>query len=458
MSGCEVNEGSKSLSHGGTSARLDLSQGDVVSRLVSNRGSRSFTLEAIEKVSAHLGRPQDAFPVFHVAGTNGKGSVSCALAGILGSNGKSTVLTVSPHLERVNERIIVDGIPISDEALTTQLLRIEDACRAIGENLSLHEAMTLAAFLEGRRLGVSYGVLEVGLGGRLDSTNLTTRAHVGIITSISLDHTELLGETVEEIAAEKVAITKQTMKAMVVGYVSEGVLAVIESVCAKLCVPVFAMGRDFSVQVDSKVGYLLNFEGRSIHFEPPLPGAHQVENAALALVAGIIEGLDPDKSSVGLSKIMWPGRLERIFSPEMREVIIDCAHNPAGIERVVRYVREEVGGVVDCLFGCLSTKDWREMVKQLLPITRYWCLLQPSAEQAVPNEDIAAFLSGFGINPHCSTDVPSAIRWASAEGREADSHLPLLVVGSMYMLGAVRAELSIENRPYWLVSRVDTGI
>lgn len=448
-SGYEVNL-EDVVSHGGTRAAHSSDSDEIISRVLANRGSRHFSLDRISLVAEEVGNPQRVFPVFHVAGTNGKGSVSCAIAGILGRLGKSVVLTISPHLERVNERVVVNGRPISDSYLAEHLVRIDAASRFSGVTLSLHEAMTLTAFLEGHHRRVDYGVFEVGLGGRLDSTNITPRAHIGVITSISLDHTELLGDTVEAIAGEKSAIVKPSMKAMVVGRVSEGVLATIEASCRSLEVPVVALGRDFTVEHGINEECFLLYRDSRLPFKPFLSGDHQIENAAVALMSVILEGFDPILSAEGLQNCSWPGRLERVGIRFKREIILDCAHNPAGIEQAVSYVRKSLGGLVDCVFGCLATKDWRQMVNTLLPITRYWCLMQPTGEQAVPNQEIAEHLSGFGISCAESSDWAGVETWCKSKTEEQSSSVPVLIIGSMYMLGAVRTALEIEQKPYWI--------
>lgn len=441
-----------SMSHGGTATdtREDT---DIIEKFVTNRGSKEFSLDKVRRLVDLIGRPQEAFPVFHIAGTNGKGSVSCAIAAMLGANNKRAVLTISPHLVRVNERVILDGIPIGDAVLANHLRLIQSASDSLGISLSLHEAMTVVAFLEGQSVKVDYGVLEVGVGGRLDSTNIAANSTVGVITSVSFDHTELLGDRLELIAEEKAGIIKKTMKAVVVGAVSDSVRSVIESKAMSEAVPVLAFGRDFWVDSELNGSYLLHFDNNTYPFSPPLAGAHQVHNAALALVAVIVEGLDPKLSAKGLSQVSWPARLEQLSCFDTRTVILDSAHNPDGVKQVVTFAKNSLNQSIDCVFGSLNTKDWRSMIEILYPITRQWYLLAPPGDSAVSSEVISDYLSGFGITPLLLRDEKELLERIKKEPTSNQIQPPpLVVLGSMYLIGAIRKALSLPEKPYWKLS------
>jgi dihydrofolate synthase/folylpolyglutamate synthase len=441
----------QSMSHGGT-ARSGPDEAKIIEKFVSNRGSKEFSLDKVQRLVELIGKPHEAFPVFHIAGTNGKGSVSCAIAAMLGANQKKVVLTISPHLVRVNERVIIDGIPIDDTVLAGHLRLLESASESIGVVLSLHEAMTVVALLEGKEAEVDYGVLEVGVGGRLDTTNIAANPAVGIITSVSFDHTELLGNQLELIAREKAGIIKKTMKAVVVGAVSESVRLVIELQATAAGVPVLAFGRDFWVDSGVNGSHKLHFDGKTYLFSPRLAGAHQVHNAALALVAAIVEGLDPLLSIEGLSHLFWPARLEQLSCFETRTVILDSAHNPDGVKQVATFVENTLKQSIDCVFGSLNTKDWRSMIDVLYPITRHWYLLAPPGESAVPSETISEYLSGFGITSYLLRDEEELFEQFLKEpiGDKTQTP-PLVVLGSMYLIGSIRKALALPEKPYWKV-------
>lgn len=445
------------MSHGGT-ATNPCDDVDIIEKFVSNRGSKEFSLNKVQRLVELIGRPHEAFPVFHVAGTNGKGSVSCAIAAMLGANQKKVILTTSPHLVRVNERIILDGIPIEDSVLARHLRLIKSASESIGVVLSLHEAMTVVALLEGKMSKVNYGVLEVGVGGRLDSTNIVANPIVGVITSVSFDHTELLGDELELIAKEKAGIIKKTMKAVVVGAVSESVRLVIELQAASVGVPVFALGRDFKVQSESNGSYTLHFNNKSYPFSPPLVGVHQVDNAALALVAVILEGFDPITAANGLSQVFWPARLERLSCFEKRTIILDSAHNPDGVKQVAAFVKNTLNQPIDCVFGSLNTKDWRSMIDILYPITRQWYVLAPPGESAVSSEVISEYLSGFGITSLLIRDENELLgQFVKDEIGNKSQTPPLVVLGSMYLVGSIRKALALPEKPYWKVGNTQVS-
>lgn len=428
----------------------------MIERFLANRGSKEFSLDKVRRIVEVIGRPHEAFPVFHITGTNGKGSVSCSIAGMLGAHRKRVVLTISPHLSRVNERVIRDGSPINDTSLEGHLRLINNASESLGVSLSLHEAMTLAAFVEGQKERVDYGVLEVGVGGRLDSTNIAAEPVVGVITSISLDHTDILGDSLELIAGEKAGIIKKTMKALVVGQVPQSVLKVFDLQSSRYGVPVLAFGRDFWVKTEADSRSTLQFNGENYPFSTPLAGGHQIQNAALALTAALVEGLDPDICQIGLSQIYWPARLESVSCSEKRRIILDSAHNPGGVRFVADYVKKSLNQRIDCVFGSLNTKDWRSMVDLLYPITRQWYLLTPPSECAVPSAEIAAYLSCLGVNSHCLRDetdlLDGVLRGSELEQATAT---PLMVLGSMYLIGAVRRALNLPDKPYWRLGRDD---
>ncbi len=240
-------------------------------------GKGDFSLSSIKTVMGRLGNPQDSVKSIHVAGTNGKGSVSAGIASILGAAGFSVGLTISPHLARINERIVIDGVPIGDDELS--LMAEEVRMASTGIELSFFEAITATFFLTAARRKVDYMVVETGLGGRLDATNVISRPEVSCITSIDFDHVAILGDTLPKIAAEKAGIIKGGSLA-VVGEVGEDSFGVINDLSTAVSAKLYGFGRDFSVSIvghSRNVG-LYNGIRSSFEIEPKLQGQHQIKN------------------------------------------------------------------------------------------------------------------------------------------------------------------------------------
>ena len=323
-------------------------------------------LGPMQDACARAGHPERDRTVVHVAGTNGKGSVCAMVESIARAAGLRTGLYTSPHLSRFAERIRLDGEPVSDGALADLLGRALDE----GPDLSFFETATLAAFFAFRDARVDLAVLEVGLGGRLDATNVVPRPAAAAITRIALDHTDRLGSTLVEIAREKAGIAKPGLD-LVLGPMPPDVRAAIDEVAR-------ASGATTSDVGDPELPPTLG-----------LAGAYQRDNARIAATLASRLGLASSAIAAGLSDVRWPGRLERIG-----DVLLDGAHNPDGAQALAAHVRT-LGvppGDATLVFGALADKDWAPMLDVVAPLAsrRVYVAVGGASRNAVDPQALAA--------------------------------------------------------------------
>lgn len=414
-------------------------------------GSSTFTPHSITRVMKYFGDPQDKIPSIHVAGTNGKGSVCSALASIWGRQGHKVGLNISPHLVRINERIVVDGMSVSDDMLDFAGHELKQAVERTGTALTYHEALTAVAFLIFKELGLDLIVIEVGLGGRLDASNVLERPEACVITSIGLDHQNVLGQTIKEIAYEKAGIIKRGSR-LYCGKIKEEALEVIERVANDQGVEKLIWGRDFESILLPRTElcpYVFEYKspnGAASEFKPALKGAFQGRNMCLAIA--VAEGLGislPDAIS-GIEDFFWPARFERATYQGV-DLIFDCAHNIDGMQAVAETLKVEGLEDLDIVFGCLQTKNWHEMIETIKPFSTSWNLLLPQSTRAVPTSEISDYLSCSGIRARdLGGDYETFLR-DLRPGRT------VLVVGSMYMVGALRQLIIPEERQLWQSER-----
>jgi dihydrofolate synthase/folylpolyglutamate synthase len=377
-------------------------------------------LDAMREACAANGHPENAFETVHVAGTNGKGSVSAMVESIARASGKKTGLFTSPHLSRFAERIRIDGEPLDDATLRDLL---GDAL-VRGPALSFFETATLAAFLAFRDAGVEIAVIEVGLGGRLDATNVIPRPRAAGITRIALDHTDRLGTTLAEIAREKAGIAKPGLD-LALGPMSAEVRAVIDG-CARAAGATTSSADDDPDAVAFVKGARLG-----------LSGAHQASNARLAYVLGRRLGAGLDACAQGLASVRWPGRLERIETPE-GPVLLDAAHNPDGVASLVEHLASleqpaSAPAPVALVFGVLADKAWPEMLDRLASAVDRRFYVTPEGRAAVAPETLANRHPGV-----IALGVEAALARARAS---VGPHGLVVVAGSILLIGDVRSRL-----------------
>jgi dihydrofolate synthase/folylpolyglutamate synthase len=362
-----------------------------------------FGLDNIRTLAAALGNPEATYPSILIAGTNGKGSVTAMVDTALRASGHHTGRYTSPHLIRLNERIVVDGNPVSDRNLAeaSEVVRdtIEDlvASGALPTHPTFFEATTAVAFELFRRAGVEIAVLEVGLGGRFDSTNIVTPM-VGAITSIDLDHEKYLGDTIASIAFEKAGIVKRGMT-LICGERKPEAVDVIRAACDERHAR-FVSAYD-GVTVDERrhgdrVALTVSSSERQYgEMVLALRGRHQVRNAVVAL--RVLEevskqGFDVpvDAVRVGLTEAVWRGRLDLVAVDGGRQVLLDAAHNPAGAAELALYLREMYPAGLPLVFGVMKDKAVEQMLRVLLPCATLLVVTEPGNARAASMADVAS--------------------------------------------------------------------
>lgn len=419
-------------------------------------GSLSGGSERMARLMKRLGSPHATIPAMHVAGTKGKGSTTAMVAVALSAAGFRTGLYASPHVGELRERIMINGRPVGEQRFVeacAAVLREAEVMRGEGNSPSWFEIMTATAFVAFRQAKVEAMVLETGLGGRLDATNLPdTRLVVSGLTSISLDHKEILGDTLSEIAAEKAAIIRSNTP--VVSAAQEpGVMRVIAQRARDCHAPLFRVGKDVVVGVRKPVqpdkpnmGQRLDFETwRNVYPDIPLAllGGHQAENAGLALglVDLFLEYMDREPLDSLILKRAWrglvlPARMEVVGSKPWH--VIDGAHNPASAWAAAETLLESFTATERTLiFGVAGDKDWRAMLRILVPLFGRIVFTPYESDRAVDPAELAAFATAEfpGIKIASAIDAAHAIELA--EGFTSPDGL-MVTTGSLYLAGEMR--------------------
>ena len=395
-------------------------------------------LERITDLLARLGSPEKDLRCLHVAGTNGKGSVAVYLASILRVAGQTVGLYTSPNLVRVNERIQVDGEPIPDADLDRLLKTVEKAAKetetALSDPPTQFEIWTVIAFLYFKEKRVDTVVLETGLGGEFDATNVIPGNVAAILTRIDLDHTEYLGDTVEKIAETKSKIVKAACESGCVISAPQDPEAerVIRERAEEVGVtPVFVE----PPAPDGFFGICERFTYRGIDLSPSLGGIHQIENACIACETALRLGIDPDRIALGISSAHHPGRLELLSSDPV--ILYDGGHNPNGItalnESLDRYFP---GREMTVIFACMKDKEIAPSLRLLAePGRDFLFTTVQNNPRALPAADLAAKAAELGIEGGACDTLADAIRLAKEAGKM------ILICGSLYLYADLPGEL-----------------
>ncbi len=393
-------------------------------------------LENIRFLLDRAGNPEGAYPTVHVAGTNGKGSTLALLASILTAAGYRTGRFTSPHLIDVNERFLLGGQPVSDVALDAQIAFFRKIASDMDHSPTFFEMNTAIAFRLFAEAAVDLGLIEVGMGGRYDSTNVVT-PEVTAITSIGLDHTEFLGDTLEAIAGEKAGIIK-TETPVVLGDMPDGPRAVIEAEAARLGAPVLRIERDFRVAcTGTRTAPRLHYTSSSLSLEDlvlPLAGRHQQSNAGTAIMLAEqlrarFPAITPETMRAGIEGAHWPCRMEKVLNQP--PVYIDVAHNAAGAQTIAA-----APGRWTVLLALSADKDAAGMLAALAPVAEHFILTAYSERRAMPVEGLAKLAAGL---PH--SVVPKLTDALDAGLGRATEDTPLLITGSIYTAGEARCVL-----------------
>ncbi|MCL4243824.1 MAG: bifunctional folylpolyglutamate synthase/dihydrofolate synthase [Candidatus Dadabacteria bacterium] len=402
-------------------------------------------LERITSLLGRLGNPQDKVPAVIVGGTNGKGSVTAAISAVLRAQGYLAGDYTSPHLVSITERIKLGGEEISPDDLARIIFRVRDAADAGGESPSYFEVVTAAAFVYFAERGADLMVLEVGMGGRWDATNVTTPL-VSIITNVSKDHTEYLGRTLAAIALEKACIIKPGVP--VVTAARGSALGVISGYAREAGSRVYIRGRDFR----SSGGGTTNFSwsGREWNLgglASNLAGLYQLENLSVALAAlealSLDRGVAISEASVraGLADIRWPGRLETLR--ENPPLILDSAHNPGGGAALVKSLRALYPGTKFAfLVGMLDDKRHAPFLKEISGVAGRLIITEVPSSRTTPAEKLLKAAAKYVA---CETTVVKD--YAEAYGELLRLDEPSCIAGSIYLAGAIKKLVRSGERP-----------
>lgn len=445
-----------SVKHNVSSERL----GQALQRIYRRRmHGIKYDLKPVGRLMQQLDNPHHALAAIHVAGTNGKGSVCAMIEAVLRARGVRPALYTSPHILCFNERIRIDGLPIPDDALAPLIDRVEAADRVAsgapgGRAATFFEFGTALAFLYFKQQNVRIAVIETGLGGRLDATNVLMPL-LSVITRIGLDHAQWLGTDLAAVAAEKAGIIKPG-RPVVCGAMPDEARAVIERIAAEREAPLIDAVETVSVQPVR--GRHAAFEGKVTlrtgqmdygTFAPGLAGAYQLENMATAVAAletfSRISGvsLDAPTMTAGLRRVVWPARLQRIG--EDPPVLLDGAHNPDGVAALMRSVNA-MGSKkpIALITGICGDKDYRAMLRCFKRRVRRCWTVSFSAERALDPERLAETARQLGGDWEVSsTDLDSALDAATAWAR--DHHGMVLIAGSLFLAADVLKRLSIHG-------------
>jgi len=406
------------------------------------------SLGRVERLLARLDHPEARLaPVVHVAGTNGKGSLLAFLRAMLEAAGRRVQVYTSPHLVRFHERIRLTSGLIEEDALIALLER----CEAVNgpEPITFFEVTTAAAFLAFAEDPADILLLETGLGGRLDATNMIDRPRLTAITPIALDHQQFLGTTLEVIATEKAGIMKPGVPC-VVGPQEAAVLTIIEARAAALDAPLFAAGRDWSFDATPDGFRYEDAKGARDLPKPALLGAHQIANAALAVAcAARLEdfGLDARAIAAGISGASWPGRLQQLTRGPLAEALpsgwelwLDGGHNPAAGAALADTLKTWQDRPLDLIYGMLDTKGAAGFLAPLAPLADSLKAVRiPGEAASLTAEAAAAQAVQAGIEAAPADSVISALK---AIVETADRPGRILICGSLYLAGQVLGDNS----------------
>ena len=405
-------------------------------------------LDNITSLLKSLGNPEKGLKFIHMGGTNGKGSTAAILTSILTTAGFRVGLFTSPHLHDFRERIRIGNQPISPDRVVELTARIKKALDEGGRVIpatffEFNTAMALLYFFEA---GVDLAVLEVGMGGRLDATNVVDPL-ISIITNISFDHTQYLGKSLKEIAWEKLGIVKRG-RPLIAGVDQPELVLLFNERCRDMDSPLYLLGRDIDI---SETGGG-RFEYKGIYIQHPdlmvsLPGRHQMINAALALASVELLGREgfpvaPKHIRAGLMNVRWPGRLEHL--PTTPLVILDGAHNPGGISALREALRGYSYKNLILVFGVMEDKDWPTMIADLAPLVKRVILTRPNLSRSCPPQLLREEARKNGLKGEVIESVAEAV---AAALRRAGPEDIVLVTGSLFTVAEAREALGVAPRP-----------
>ena len=400
-------------------------------------------LDTIRNILDGLGNPQDSYACIHIAGTNGKGSIASTLSTILMSAGYKVGLYTSPHLVRFNERICINNIPISDQEVVESYLQVKEADKG-SRSATFFEITTAMALAEFKRNGVDWAVIETGMGGKLDATNILS-PKLCVISNVSLEHQSYLGKTIAKIAGEKGGIIKPGTP-VVTGVKQKSAISVIETIAKANKAPCYRLGDAFHIRRGRNRTFSYSgIRNRWSSLKTGLAGNHQFDNAALVLAACEVlnqqhANLPDEIVKKGIENNKWPGRLEVVSQNPL--VILDGAHNLAAAKLLRQYLSELKRQELTLVIGILDDKPYEAMLKELLPVCSKVILTSPKIDRALPVEKLAEIARGLHQHIEVIPDVDKAVFHA------IDNALPneaICIAGSLYVVGEAKQALETRN-------------
>lgn len=399
-----------------------------------------YGLEKLQQALHLLGDPHHHTEFVHIAGTNGKGSTAAMTASVLQTAGYRTGLYTSPHLMRYNERMQIDGVPISDEDFVEAASQVQRVCEQLGGVPIVFEVLTLMALWYFAQQHCDIVVLEVGIGGLLDSTNVIPSPKVAIITQLGMDHTETLGNTLEEIAAQKGGIVKEGTPT-VMALQEPSAVAVVQQICNQHHAPLALADPERLRVLDASVAGQTLEDREYGKLVLPLAGAHQRKNAANVLEAVAMlrtQGyrISDDDVREGIAKTVWPARFERLSTAP--DFILDGGHNPQCLHAATAALREYYPGQkVVFLVGMMADKDTDHMLAEMASIAKSFVCIRPDSPRAMQPQLLAQHLTERFHLPACAC---GSVREGIAEAtRQAGKEGVVCALGSLYLAGEVRA-------------------
>lgn len=407
-------------------------------------------LDVIGHMLDRLQNPQDTFSCIHIAGTNGKGSIAAGLAHILRASGFRVGLYTSPHLIRFNERIIVNGAEASDKEIVAAYLAVK-AISKTGRDATFFEYTTAMALHLFAKANVDWAIIETGMGGRLDATNILS-PELCVISNISMEHRFYLGRTIAEITGEKGGIIKNNTP-VVTGVTQKSAIDILQKIAAQKSAPLYRLGDQFAVRRDRNCHFSysgINHQWKNM--KTGLPGSHQIDNAALILAACEVlmqKGVPvfPDQIKKSLATYSWPGRLEIIpascgINPE---IVIDGAHNLMAARKLGKFLKQAYAAKnITLVIGILDDKPFESILQSLLPYCARVILTEPDIDRSLSPEKLLPFTQSVINDTVIVKDVASAVK-AAIETTPQD-HV-ICIAGSLYVVGEAMQALKIMGVP-----------
>lgn len=402
-------------------------------------------LDIISGMLENLGNPQKQFCCIHIAGTNGKGSIASALTAILHQAGYNVGLYTSPHLVRFNERIRINDREIADSEVVAAYDAVKTAHHGTRE-ATFFEYATAMAFYAFAKAGVDWAVIETGMGGRLDATNII-RPEISIISNISMEHREYLGRSIEAIAGEKAGIIKENTP-VVTGARQRAAISRIRRVAGEKNAAFYRLGEHFRVRRDTGgdgfAYYGISHRWKKMHTR--LTGSYQVDNAAQVLAACEIlmeqTAIDSTAIEAGLKSHNWPGRLE--MSPTNPPILLDGAHNLMAARHLAAFLKEQMSErKITLVAAILDDKPYRSMLRAILPCCSRAIFTRPKINRSLPAQTLCSAARPYIANTEIIADVAEAVSHAYETTPREDL---ICIAGSLYLVGEAKQALAAENR------------